>query len=121
MEIIEQTPLFDTKKGRGRLLYRSFAVSLSVCICFIWIYRFSHIIDSKGEDGKWAWLGMLGAELWFGFYWLLTQAFRWNLVFRQPFRNRLTQRCHLLLFYLFSITFYFYKCFWLRFYVDQTN
>ncbi|ESW18652.1 hypothetical protein PHAVU_006G058700 [Phaseolus vulgaris] len=92
MEIIEQTPLFDTKKGRGRLLYRSFAVSLSVCICFIWIYRFSHIIDSKGEDGKWAWLGMLGAELWFGFYWLLTQAFRWNLVFRQPFRNRLTQR-----------------------------
>ncbi|KAL5134497.1 Cellulose synthase-like protein E2 [Glycine soja] len=52
--------------------------------------RFSHI--TKGEDGNWAWLGMLASELWFGFYWVLTQALRWNLVFRQPFKNRLSQR-----------------------------
>jgi len=107
MGITEHTPLFETKKSRGRLIYRSFATSLFVCICFVWIYRISHIIDAKGEDGKWVWLGMLGAEFWFGFYWVLTQAFRWNLVFRKPFRNILSQRCHLLLFNLFSFTFYF--------------
>ncbi|XP_027930587.1 cellulose synthase-like protein E1 [Vigna unguiculata] len=92
MGITEHTPLFETKKSRGRLIYRSFATSLFVCICFVWIYRISHIIDAKGEDGKWVWLGMLGAEFWFGFYWVLTQAFRWNLVFRKPFRNILSQR-----------------------------
>ncbi|KAK7301912.1 hypothetical protein RJT34_12789 [Clitoria ternatea] len=85
----EYSPLFETTRGRGRFIYRSFAMSLFVAICFIWVYRFSHI---KGEDGKWAWIGMLGAELWFGFYWVLTQALRWNLIFRQPFKNRLSQR-----------------------------
>ncbi|KAK7305268.1 hypothetical protein VNO77_43170 [Canavalia gladiata] len=85
----EYSPLFETRRGRGRFIYRSFAISLFVAICFIWLYRVCHI---NGEDGKWAWFGMLGADLWFGFYWLLTQAFRWNLVFRQPFNNRLYQR-----------------------------
>ncbi|WVY94097.1 hypothetical protein V8G54_033185 [Vigna mungo] len=92
MEITEHTPLFETKKSRGRLIYRSFATSLFLCICCVWIYRISHIKDAKGKDGKWVWLGMFGAEFWFGFYWVLTQAFRWNLIFRQPFRNRLSQR-----------------------------
>ncbi|KAK7387180.1 hypothetical protein VNO78_27753 [Psophocarpus tetragonolobus] len=92
MGSLEYSPLFETKRGRGRIIYRSFAISLFVAICFIWFYRFSHILDTKFEDGKWAWLGMFGAELWFGFYWILTQALRWTLVFRQPFVNRLSQR-----------------------------
>ncbi|XP_061353157.1 cellulose synthase-like protein E1 [Gastrolobium bilobum] len=87
----EYSPLFETRRGRGRLIYRTFAISLFVSICFIWVYRLSHI-TRNGEDGKWACLGLLGAELWFGFYWVLTQALRWNLVFRQPFKNRLSQR-----------------------------
>ncbi|KAG4393538.1 hypothetical protein GLYMA_03G111400v4 [Glycine max] len=87
---VEYSPLFETRRCRGRFIYRSFAISLFVTICFIWHYRFSHI--TKGEDGNWAWLGMLASELWFGFYWVLTQALRWNLVFRQPFKNRLSQR-----------------------------
>ncbi|KAJ1441226.1 Nucleotide-diphospho-sugar transferase [Sesbania bispinosa] len=83
-------PLFDTINGRRRvIIYRPFAISLFVAICFIWVYRLTHITT---EDAKWASLGLLAAELWFGFYWLLTQSLRWNLVFRQPFKNRLTQR-----------------------------
>ncbi|XP_020232856.1 cellulose synthase-like protein E1 [Cajanus cajan] len=88
--VVEYSPLFETRRGRGSLIYRPFAISLFVAICFIWFYRISH--STKGEDGKWAWLGMFAAELWFGFYWLLTQAFRWNLVFRHPFKDRLSQR-----------------------------
>ena len=34
---------------------------------------------------------MLAADLWFGFYWVLRQALRWNPVFRQVFKNRLSQ------------------------------
>ncbi|CAK8565761.1 unnamed protein product [Lathyrus sativus] len=93
MEKGEYSPLFETKKGRGRLPYRLFATSIFVAICFIWFYRFNHIISQQEEDGrKWVWLGLLASELWFGFYWILTQALRWNLVFRQPFKNRLSQR-----------------------------
>ncbi|KAL2332843.1 hypothetical protein Fmac_014056 [Flemingia macrophylla] len=92
MGSIEYSPLFETRRARGRVLYRPFAISLFVAICFIWLYRFSHIIGTKYENGKWAWLGMLAADLWFGFYWLLTQAFRWNPVFRETFKNRLSQR-----------------------------
>ncbi|CAL5202371.1 unnamed protein product [Lathyrus oleraceus] len=90
----EYTPLFETKKGRGRVIYRLFAISIFVAICFIWLYRFNHIISQQEEDDgrKWIWLGLLASELWFGFYWILTQALRWNLVFRQPFKNRLSQR-----------------------------
>ncbi|XP_016173442.1 cellulose synthase-like protein E1 [Arachis ipaensis] len=86
------SPLFETNKGRGRVIYRPFAISLFVAIFFIWVYRLTHI-PSKVEDGNiWVWLGMFGAELWFGLYWLLTQALRWNLVFRHTFKDTLSQR-----------------------------
>ena len=102
---MEYSPLFETRKGRGRLIYRPFAISLFVAVCFIWVYRLSHI-PTKGEEyEKWAWLGLLGADLWFGLYWVLTQAFRWNLVFRQPFKNRLSQRSYAL---MHTFTYYYY-------------
>ncbi|XP_058762560.1 cellulose synthase-like protein E1 [Vicia villosa] len=93
MDSGEYSPLFETKKGRGRVIYRLFSISLFVAICFIWLYRFTHIITQQEDDGgKWAWIGLLASELWFGFYWILTQALRWNLVFRHPFKDRLSQR-----------------------------
>ncbi|XP_058787973.1 cellulose synthase-like protein E1 [Vicia villosa] len=93
MDKNEHSPLFETRKGRGRLLYRLFATSIFIAISFIWFYRFTHILFQQEEDGgKWVWIGLLASELWYGFYWILTQALRWNLVFRQPFKDRLSQR-----------------------------
>ena len=96
----EKNALFETKRGKGSVIYRVFAVTIFVGICLIWVYRFSHIIPSKANQDQqyyyygtiWAWLGLLGSELWFGFYWILTQSFRWKLVFRTTFKDRLSLR-----------------------------
>ncbi|KAG4399945.1 hypothetical protein GLYMA_08G330600v4 [Glycine max] len=87
----ESYPLFETRRAKGRVIYTIFSLSLFVGILFIWVYRVSHI-PREGEDGKWAWIGLLCAELWFGLYWLLRHPFRWNPVFREPFRHKLSQR-----------------------------
>ena len=92
-------PLFETKRAKGRLFYKVFSLSLFVGICFIWVFRVSHI---PREDGKWGWIGLLCAELWFGLYWLLRHPFRWNPLFREPFRHRLSQRYHALILSLSS-------------------
>jgi len=89
----ESYPLFETRRAKGRVIYTIFSLSLFVGILFIWVYRVSHI-PREGEDGKWAWIGLLCAELWFGLYWLLRHPFRWNPVFREPFRHKLSQRYH---------------------------
>ncbi|KAK1584491.1 hypothetical protein Q3G72_033449 [Acer saccharum] len=54
----------------------------------------NHLREFKreGADGKWAWIGLFAAELWFGFYWLCTQALRWNCVYKRTFKDRLSQR-----------------------------
>ncbi|KAJ1410808.1 Nucleotide-diphospho-sugar transferase [Sesbania bispinosa] len=90
MDSGEYYSLFETTRprGRGRLILRLFTISLFVATCFIWAYRLSHI----PKDGKWAWFGLFGAELWFGLYWLFGQALRWNPVYRKTFNNRLSQR-----------------------------
>ncbi|KAL5803841.1 hypothetical protein ACOSQ3_030641 [Xanthoceras sorbifolium] len=87
----DYVPLFETRKGKGRAVYRVFAVSIFVGICLIWGYRVSHI-PSRNENGRWVWFGLLAAELWFGFYWVLTQALRWNQVYRSTFKDNLSQR-----------------------------
>ena len=86
--------LFETKRYKGRGLYRLFAVSVFVGICLILVYRFSHVPKNGDNNniGRWAWLGLIGAEIWFGFYWFLTQALRWNPVYRLTFKDRLSQR-----------------------------
>ncbi|KAL5548647.1 hypothetical protein UlMin_003878 [Ulmus minor] len=84
-------PLFETKRAKGRIIYRLFSVSIFVGICVILAYRVNQI-SKPDEDGKWVWIGMLVAELWFGFCWLLTQALRWNLVYRYTFKDRLSKR-----------------------------
>ncbi|XP_031259760.1 cellulose synthase-like protein E1 [Pistacia vera] len=87
----ENAPLFETRRAKGRVLYRLFAASVFVGICFIWAYRVNHL-PSDQENGRWVWFGLFAAELWFGIYWLLTQALRWNRVYRHTFKDRLSQR-----------------------------
>ncbi|XP_027932410.1 cellulose synthase-like protein E1 isoform X1 [Vigna unguiculata] len=91
MAEMEYSPLFETKRAKGRVFYKVFSLSLFVGICFIWVFRVSHI-PRESEDGKWGWIGLFFAELWFGLYWLLRHPFRWNPLFREPFRQRLSQR-----------------------------
>lgn len=96
-------PLFVTEKVKGRILYRLFATSIFVGIFFVWIYRVTQIPSYSQEDGILrilVWIGMLLSELWFGFYWFLTQSVRWNRVHRRTFPDRLSQRSVLFLFFL---------------------
>ncbi|KAK4804502.1 hypothetical protein SAY86_004319 [Trapa natans] len=91
----KQLPLFETVRAKGTLLYRVFAVTVFLGICSIWTYRLIHLPPAGQTRWAWrryAWLGLFGAELWFGFYWILTQASRWSPVSRQPFKDRLCQR-----------------------------
>ncbi|KAJ8629841.1 hypothetical protein MRB53_023164 [Persea americana] len=83
-------PLFETKEAKGRIAYRMFVISMFVGVCLIWVYRVTHI--PAGGIRRWAWYGMYGAELWFGFYWILTQLVRWRPVYRYTFKERLSQR-----------------------------
>lgn len=87
----QHLPLFETRRARGRIIYRVFAATVFTGICLIWAYRLSYI-PRKGEDGRWVWLGLLAAELWFGLYWVVTQALRWNQVYRLTFKDRLSHR-----------------------------
>ena len=84
-------PLFATKQLKGRVAYRCFASTIFVGICLILVYRLKYI-PSAEEHGRWAWIGLFMAELWFGFYWIITQSVRWNVIHRVPFKDRLLQR-----------------------------
>ncbi|GAB2284784.1 hypothetical protein Dimus_019237 [Dionaea muscipula] len=79
----------------------AFAASIFVGIWTVWIYRATHDMpfgEGEGEDGhlqhhscrmmiKWAaWMGLFVAELWFGLYWILTQALRGTLFIALPSR-----------------------------------
>ena len=82
------SPLFETKAAKGRVVYRVFAASIFVGICLIWSYRVKFV----GGGGRWGWLGLFAAEIWFGFYWVITQAPRWNPIRRRTFKHKLSQR-----------------------------
>ncbi|KAM7250103.1 hypothetical protein ACFE04_021986 [Oxalis oulophora] len=83
-----ENKLFETKKAKGRLLYRLVAASILFSISLTCFYRVTHI----PTDHQWLWFGLFVAEIWFGFYWLLTQALRWNIVHRSTFKDRLSHR-----------------------------
>lgn len=83
-------PLFETKEAKGRVVYRVFAASIFVGICLIWSYRVKFLPEDEG--GRWVWLGLSAAEVWFGFYWVLTQAPRWNPIHRLTFKHNLSKR-----------------------------
>ncbi|KAA8527078.1 hypothetical protein F0562_008693 [Nyssa sinensis] len=88
----EGLPLFETKVARGRVAYKIFASTVFVGICLIWLYRVTNIPRAE-EQGRSAWIGMFMAELWFCFYWIITQSVRWNVIYRCTFKDRLSRRC----------------------------
>lgn len=85
-------PLFETTRGRGTVVYRVFASTIFLGICMIWAYRVSHVPSEPEHGPIWVWFGLLAAELWFGLYWVLTQACRWSLIYRRTFKDRLSRR-----------------------------
>ena len=90
----EGLPLFETKLVKGNVAYKIYAITVFVGICLIWLYRFMHIPRAQ-EPARWAWIGMFMAELWFGFYWIITQSVRWNVTRRYPFKKTLMSRSSL--------------------------
>ncbi|PVH64567.1 hypothetical protein PAHAL_2G304100 [Panicum hallii] len=82
--------LFATEKLVGRSLYRFHAVTVFAGICLVLCYRATHV--PAAGAGRAAWLGMLAAELWFGFYWVITQSVRWCPIRRRTFKDRLAAR-----------------------------
>ncbi|CAL5063864.1 unnamed protein product [Urochloa decumbens] len=80
--------LFATEKVGGRALYKLHAITVFVGICLVLYYRATHVPAA----GRAAWLGMLAAELWFGFYWVITQSVRWCPIRRRAFKDRLATR-----------------------------
>ncbi|KAJ1703660.1 hypothetical protein LUZ63_003439 [Rhynchospora breviuscula] len=84
-------PLFETKVKKGRKWYKLYVLSVLLAISLILVYRALHF-PTNGEKGRWAWFGLSMAEIWFGFYWILTQSTRWNPVYRHTFKDRLLMR-----------------------------
>jgi hypothetical protein len=82
--------LFATEKHGGRALYRLHAVTVFLGICLLLCYRATHV--PAAGTGRAAWLGMLAAELWFAFYWIITQSVRWCPIRRRTFVDRLAAR-----------------------------
>lgn len=82
-------PLFETKVARGRLLHKAFCLTMIAGILSIWAYRLLHL-PAPGQPGRYPCLGMLFADLMFGFYWIVTQSARCRVVYRYPFKDRLS-------------------------------
>ncbi|KAM4101590.1 hypothetical protein ACB094_05G154900 [Castanea mollissima] len=87
----DNLPLFETKSAKGRILFQIYSLLIFVGTCFIFAYRLSHI-PAKGEPGRWAWMGLFFSELWFCFYWFDTTVVRWNPIYRNTFKDRLSHR-----------------------------
>ncbi|ONK69372.1 uncharacterized protein A4U43_C05F22170 [Asparagus officinalis] len=80
--------LFTAESAKGRAAYKLYASSVLAGILLIWFYRATHI----PLEGRWAWLGLFGAEIWFGFYWFVTQSARWNPIYYRTHKDKLSQR-----------------------------
>ncbi|GJM86691.1 hypothetical protein PR202_ga02575 [Eleusine coracana subsp. coracana] len=86
-------PLFATEKPArmAAYAYRLFASTIFAGVLLIWLYRATHVPPRSSSARRWAWLWLSAAELWFGFYWLLTLSVRWSPVYRRAFPDRLSQ------------------------------
>lgn len=91
MEEMSDETLFITEKPKSRVAYQCFASTMVIAICLILGYRITNI-SSVGQPGRWPWIGLLVAELWFSFYWVITQAPRWSYLTRYPLLEKLLQR-----------------------------
>ncbi|XVE90172.1 hypothetical protein DITRI_Ditri20bG0056800 [Diplodiscus trichospermus] len=88
----DYVPLFETRPVKGRIVFRLFAASVLVGICFIFMYRVRFFSVGSSKVEIWSWFGLFMSELWFSFYWFLTTVPRWNSVHRVPYNDRLSQR-----------------------------
>ncbi|CAO2835694.1 unnamed protein product [Amaranthus hypochondriacus] len=86
----EYNPLFETKQSKGRLIYRAFAISQFVAISGILLYRVTKK-DEQSQAGL-GWMVVFVSEIWYAFYWILTQVLRWNCTYRYTFKDRLSLR-----------------------------
>ncbi|XP_011097754.1 cellulose synthase-like protein E6 [Sesamum indicum] len=86
---VDVPPLFVTKAAKGRAAHRLLCFTIMVGIVLIWIYRLGHI-PGADRPGRYAWVGLSVSEVLFGLYWVITQAGRWRVVYRYPFRDRLS-------------------------------
>ncbi|OIT28966.1 PREDICTED: cellulose synthase-like protein E6 [Nicotiana attenuata] len=82
-------PLFETKGAKGRKLYWVYAISVLIGILFICFHRVNNVPTIKG---RWGWIGLLMAEVWYICYWIITQSLRCNAVYRHTFKDRLSHR-----------------------------
>ncbi|PSS24753.1 Cellulose synthase-like protein [Actinidia chinensis var. chinensis] len=87
----EYLPLFETRVARGRIVYLVYAVSVMIGICAVFVYRATHL-PAATQAGRWAWMGLFMAEVWFTLYWLITQSVRWTPIYRYTFKDRHSQR-----------------------------
>ncbi|KAH7689054.1 Cellulose synthase protein [Dioscorea alata] len=85
------SPLFKTYGAKGRTLYKLYASFILLCILSILFYRLTHI-PLEHYSLTFAWISLFASELWFSFYWILTQSVRWNPIYHQTFKERLLQR-----------------------------
>ncbi|KAL7143067.1 hypothetical protein ABFS83_08G166100 [Erythranthe nasuta] len=85
-------PLFETSTAKHRGAYKIFCFTIFVGVISIWLYRFIHFPSAAAAAGKSTWLTISAAEVLFGLYWIFTQAARLNVVYRFPFKHRLSQR-----------------------------
>ena len=87
-------PLFASEKPArvAAYAYRLFASTLLAGLLLIWLYRATHLPPRSSSARWWAWLGLSAAELWFGFYWVLTLSVRWSPVYRRTFPDQLARR-----------------------------
>ncbi|XVE62574.1 hypothetical protein DITRI_Ditri06bG0129100 [Diplodiscus trichospermus] len=93
-------PLFETRPAKGLVLFRLYAASIFVAVCFIWFYRVSYF-PVEGKLELCAWVGMFLAELWFIFFFFITAIAKWNVVSRHTFKDRLSSRSFLISFFHF--------------------
>ncbi|KAK1391587.1 cellulose synthase-like protein E6 [Heracleum sosnowskyi] len=82
---------------------RAFAASTLLALLSVWLYRCMYLFcpsflltstlnDHRIHNHGLVWIGMIAAEVWFGLYWILTQAARWNPIYRRTFKDNLTNR-----------------------------
>ncbi|KAL4562944.1 hypothetical protein LXL04_026975 [Taraxacum kok-saghyz] len=90
-QLPDHFPLFETKKAKRRTLFKLYASSMAIAISSICVYRATHIPEI-GKTGRYLWIGLFMAELWFTFYWLITQLVRWNPVTHKTFKDKLSQK-----------------------------
>ena len=88
----EGNALFESRGVSRSLLIcgRAFAASTLLAIVSIWLYRCVYLF--AGNNHALVWIGMFAAEVWFGLYWMLTQASRWNIIYRLTFKDKLSHR-----------------------------